>query len=284
MSQAFAQKSDFEVDSLKRDRLWLTSGGLIGGAAISYVGLGTLWYNNYPRSGFHFFNDNNEWLQMDKVGHAMTSYYLGVAGYNSLRWSGVNQKTSLIVGGGLGFFYLTGVELFDAYSSEWGFSPGDEMANLGGTLLFIGQQWIWNEQRIRLKYSFHPTDYSNFRPDVLGKNLIQQSLKDYNGQTYWLSLNISSFMKEDNRFPKWLNLAVGYGAEGMISASPDVSVVPKFNRYRQYYFSLDIDLSKIRSRNKTVNTIKNIFNFIKIPFPTVEYSVDKAWFVHPLFF
>ena len=46
------------------------------------VGLNSLWYKDFPKSDFHFFNDNNEWLQMDKVGHATTAYYVGKFGIN----------------------------------------------------------------------------------------------------------------------------------------------------------------------------------------------------------
>ena len=42
------------------------------------VGFNELWYKNYPKSNFHFVNDNSSWLQMDKFGHAATSYYGGV--------------------------------------------------------------------------------------------------------------------------------------------------------------------------------------------------------------
>ena len=39
-------------------------------------------------------------------------------------------------------------------------------------------------------------------------------LKDYNAQTYWFSANLKSFFPEI-KFTAWLNVAVGYGAEGM---------------------------------------------------------------------
>ena len=39
-------------------------------------------------------------------------------------------------------------------------------------------------------------------------------LKDYNGQTYWLSANLKSFFPGSN-IPPWLNVAIGYGADGM---------------------------------------------------------------------
>ena len=56
------------------------------------AGLYGLWYKNEPSSSFHTFNDNDEWFQMDKVGHSVTSYYVGMAGYEALRWSGVSRK------------------------------------------------------------------------------------------------------------------------------------------------------------------------------------------------
>jgi hypothetical protein len=35
-------------------------------------------------------------------------------------------------------------------------------------------------------------------------------------KTYWLSVNLHSFSKAQ-KIPKWLNLAIGYGADGMIT-------------------------------------------------------------------
>jgi hypothetical protein len=46
----------------------------------SYAGLYFLWYQDYQGKKFHVFNDNSEWLQVDKVGHATTSYFMGKLG------------------------------------------------------------------------------------------------------------------------------------------------------------------------------------------------------------
>jgi hypothetical protein len=103
-------------------------------------------------------------------------------------------------------------------------------------------------------------------------------LKDYNGQTYWLSLNPASFMKEGTRFPKWLNIAFGYGAEGMTGGDfnpPYVDANGKqieFDRYRQYYLSLDVDLTRIKTRSKFLRTFFNTIGFLKIPAPALEFS------------
>jgi uncharacterized protein YfiM (DUF2279 family) len=260
-----------QQDSLNPKRLKTVLALETIGYAGAMVGMYSLWYKDVPSSSFHTFNDNNEWNQMDKVGHGMTSYYVGKAGYEVLKWSGVSRKKSIWYGGTLGLFFLTSVEVFDGFSSDWGFSWGDIAFNAAGSGLFIGQQLAWNEQRVLLKYSFHQSDYWQIRPNVLGENLLQQSIKDYNGQTYWLSANIASFMGEDTKFPKWLNLAVGYGADGMIGAFNN-NLYPNIKRKRQYYLSLDIDLTRIKTKSKFANTLLGAFGFIKFPLPTVEFN------------
>ena len=42
----------------------------------STIGFYQLWYKDYEQSSFHFFNDNPQWLQMDKFGHAYSTYTL----------------------------------------------------------------------------------------------------------------------------------------------------------------------------------------------------------------
>lgn len=260
-------------DSLNRPRLntIVLSEASIG--AITLLGLNQLWYADFERSKFHTINDNSAWLQMDKLGHVFTSYQLGKYGSHLLNWSGVSERDQLFYGATLGFSFLTAVEVLDGYSKEWGFSWGDILANGSGTGLYIGQELLWKEQRIALKYSFHQTKYAKQRPDKLGETYLEQTLKDYNGQTYWLSANLHSFFKE-SKIPKWLNVAVGYGAEGMLTGTKDVDnqVLTSNERYRQYYLSFDLNLSKISTNSKLLRSILDVFNVIKIPFPTLEFN------------
>lgn len=241
--------------------------------AITLLCLNQLWYADFERSKFHTINDNSAWLQMDKLGHVFTSYQLGKYGSHLLNWSGVSERDQLFYGATLGFSFLTAVEVLDGYSKEWGFSWGDILANGSGTGLYIGQELLWKEQRIALKYSFHQTKYAKQRPDKLGETYLEQTLKDYNGQTYWLSANLHSFFKE-SKIPKWLNVAVGYGAEGMLTGTKDVDnqVLTSNERYRQYYLSFDLNLSKISTNSKLLRSILDVFNVIKIPFPTLEFN------------
>jgi len=278
----FWQKSD-TLNKKRRNAVYTTEAAA---ATLTLVGLNQLWYANYPRSSFQTFNDNNEWLQMDKIGHTMTSYYVGKLGMEALDWAGESKKNQLLYGATLGFTFLTAVEILDGFSEEWGFSTGDFIANAAGTGLLIGQELIWSEQRINLKYSFHTTKYAHIRPDVLGQNFLEQTIKDYNGQTYWLSANLWSFNK-NSKIPKWINLAFGYGADGMLSGNVGTFTnVDNFKdkRYRQFYLSLDIDLTKIKTQSKLLKTVFSAINFIKIPAPTIEFNSNNKFQFHFIYF
>ncbi len=288
-SSVAQHKSTFwtKADSLnvkRKNAVYITEGSL---ASLALLGIHQLWYANYDSSSFHTINDSNDWLQMDKAGHTMSAYYVGKMGMNVLDWAGESKKNQLLYGATLGFGFLSVVEIFDGFSKEWGFSPSDILANATGAGLLIGQELLWDEQRILMKYSFHTTKYANRRPELLGENILEQTLKDYNGQTYWLSTNIWSFAKE-SRFPKWLNIAFGYGADGMISSNNDYfidnAIINKPQRLRQFYLSLDVDLSKIKTQSKFLKTIFSTINFIKIPAPTFEINSNGRTKFHMLYF
>lgn len=277
----FLKPSD-TLNTSRRNAVIITEASL---GVLTLVGLNQLWYADYPRSKFHLINDADEWLQMDKLGHAFSAYQLGKAGADVLKWSGVRKKDQLIYGATLGFTFLTAVEVLDGFSAEWGFSWSDMAANAAGTALYVGQELLWEEQRILLKYSFHQTEYASQRPDKLGDGFLEELLKDYNGQTYWLSANVNSFVKS-SKLPAWLNVAFGYGGEGMLTGkNEDVdNFFISQNRQRQYYLSLDVDLSKIKTNSRLLRSLFDVFNMIKVPFPTLEFNDKKGLKFHYIYF
>lgn len=264
----------------RRNTVVITEASL---ASLTLLGLDQLWYADYPRSKFKTINDSDEWLQMDKAGHVFSSYQLGRLGANTLNWAGVRKKDQLLYGATLGLGFLTAVEVMDGFSEEWGFSWTDMAANAAGTSLYVGQELLWKEQRVVLKYSFQRTEFAKQRPDKLGNGFTEEFLKDYNGQTYWLSANINSFLKTDY-IPNWLNLAFGYGADGMLTGDTDDPLFLNQNRTRQYYLSLDIDLSRIKTNSHVLKTIFDVFNVIKIPFPTLELNSKGRLKAHYIYF
>jgi len=277
----FFQRSD-TLNKKRRTSVYVTEAAL---GTATLIALNEVWYAQYERSDFKFLNDNSQWLQMDKFGHMFSSYYIGKMGMDALAWSGETKKNQLIYGATLGFVFLTTIEVLDGFSEEWGFSTGDVMANALGTGLLIGQELLWDEQRLQMKFSFMTSEYAMNNPDKLGSTPLQQVLKDYNGQTYWLSVNLWSFFKDSN-IPRWLNVSVGYGANGLPEGSFDNSTIPRepIESYRQFFASVDVDLTKIRTNSDFLKTVFNIFNFVKIPAPSIEYRSNGDFKFHFLYF
>lgn len=268
-----------------KKRVMTVAVGNIGGYSAAMVGLYYAWYKGYPQSKFHFFNDIKEWQQIDKTGHAYSAYAESKASMELWRWAGVSRKKRILLGGLSGAAYQTVIEVLDGFSSEWGFSWGDFTANVFGSGLFTAQEFAWNEQRIQYKWSFHRKHYSdatlNTRSDdIFGKSDPERFLKDYNGQTYWLSATLKDFFPK-SKLPAWLQLSVGMGAEGMFGARGNIekdangNIVfnrPDITRYRQWYLAPDVDLTKIKTKKKGIKFALAVLNILKFPTPSLEYS------------
>jgi len=277
-------------DSAKIYRHRTTTLALAGTVAYAgtMIGLYNLWYRDYPQTHFHFFNDNDEWLKVDKLGHATTSYYVGRLGYDAWKWAGMGENKATWIGGLSGFFFLSTIEILDGFSAEWGASSGDLAANTLGSALFIGQQLAWHDQKVLLKWSYHSTGFAKYRPDLLGRNFAQQMGKDYNGHTYWLSANLHSFTGKDSKIPRWLNIAIGYGATGMTGASSNATdylgkPIPSFERQQLFYISPDIDLTHIQTKSVLLKWVFEAIGFLKLPLPALQFSGKCITFT-PMYF
>ena len=265
-----------------------------GGAGLFYggmlTGLATVWYEDNHYIGFHLKNDNAGWLQIDKYGHAYTTYAIGRLGMNAMRWTGSNRKKAIGWGGAYGFIFMTSIEVLDGHYAEWGFSPMDMVANAAGSMLLIGQELAFKKQILTYKFSYHHTELAAQRPNVLGDSDLSRVVADYNGQTFWWSLNLRSVFRHQEYLPKWLNIAGGYGAYGMLSAENnpriyrDGAFLPPVERYRSYYLSLDIDFEKIPTRSKFLKSTFFFLNMLKFPLPTVEFNTLGEQKFHPFFF
>jgi Predicted periplasmic lipoprotein (DUF2279) len=279
-------------NSNKKTKLVLAGNTVAYGTTMA--GLYASWYKNYPFGNFHFTNDNKQWLQVDKAGHAWSGYIQGRAGIAMWRWAGLPDKKAIWVGGLTGFAYQNIIEIIDGLSSHWGFSWGDYLADIAGSGLVTGQELGWKEQRVLYKFSAHRNSYNerilNDRAnDIYGTALPDRLLNDYNAQTYWLSINLKSFFKKSN-LPAWLNIAVGYGAAGMFGETDnkwkDANDIEHdrsdIKRSRQFYISPDIDFSRIKTKSKFLKTSFFILNSFKFPAPSLEFSNNRIrghWFI-----
>lgn len=287
--QGQAQDSLSVSFNKKRLGLVTSAGGVIYGGAM--IGVSQAWYRHYEQTSFQLFNDNAQWLQMDKVGHTMTTYYIGKIAVKAMQWTGTKRKKSIYYGAAYALMFQTTIEVMDAHSAAWGFSMGDMAANVLGGAMLVSQELMWDEQRITLKFSAHPTSYAQYRPETLGNGFSEAWLKDYNGQSYWLSVNPAAFMKtKPNWFPGWLNLAGGYSIDGVTGGvtNPPFNQagdpIPPFRRQRQFYLSLDVDLTRIKTNSKVLKTCFELLNFVKIPAPALEFNQNGAVKVYGLYY
>lgn len=264
-------------DSKRKLRIAALSAGVVYTGSLA--GLNYLWYRDSERQPFTLFNDNAEWKQVDKAGHFYSAFHIAAGTASALKSFRVRPTRADLVGSITAFAVLLPIEIFDGHSVDYGASLGDLAANAGGALFFLGQQSLWKETRINPKFSFQYSPYASLRPSLLGTGP-ERILKDYNGQTYWMSVDIDKF----TRFPRWLNIAAGYGAEGMIYARDEQHAPLGYPLpYRQFYLALDPDLTAIRTRSKAIKTLLFFANMIKIPAPALSFD-SKGTRFHPLFF
>lgn len=298
----FLRQTDPDANSIllsraeKRRRTWLVAGANVVGYSGAMIGLYSAWYKNYPRTGMHSFNDWPEWKQVDKVGHFYSAYAESRGSMELWRWTGIDRKKRIWIGGMSGAFYQTVIETLDGFSEGWGWSWADFGANILGSGALVAQELAWNDQRIKLKFSFHRKNYSDPQLDqrsasLFGKRESERFLKDYNGQTYWASVNLKPFFPRSG-IPEWFSLSVGYGAEGLFGGTENIARDDNGNitfdrrdlpRYRQWYLAPDIDLSKIRTRSKALRFFFTFLSAFKFPAPALEWSKGKLR-VHALYF
>lgn len=274
--QAGAQTDS--TTKFKTRKLILASGTSVF-AIGSLIGLNQAWYSTYNTGSFHFFNDNKEWLQIDKLGHSYSTYQSGRLMIDAFKWAGFSKKSQLIYGGGIGYLYMSAIEVMDGFSRGWGYSWGDQLCNTIGTSAAVSQAALWDEQRIQFKFSYQKSGFAKYNPSLLGNSFSTQLLKDYNAQTYWLSFSPFTFTKKYPRIPRWINLSLGYSASGMIGGFENVKKVYDgdgneitFERVRQFYLSFDLDLTKIKTKSKVLKSIFSCINILKIPAPTIEFQ------------
>lgn len=278
-----------------KKRLWLVGGTQAALWVGSFVALNQLWYADYPRGSFHFFNDIREWNQMDKLGHVFTTFQVSNISSKMWKWAGLSHRKSVIYGAISGIAYESVIEIQDGFSSEWGFSLADMGSNILGAALFVAQELTWEEKRIRLKLSFanhdFPKEVENRYDDLFGKSFLERYLKDYNSQTYWISVNPRSFAP-GSKFPAWLNIATGYSSDLMLGGRENTWTDKQgvffdrrdISRTRRIYLSPDIDFTKIPTRSKFLKNVFLLMGGIKMPAPTLELNSKGKLRGHLLYF
>ena len=287
--------------SFDKKRFWVSAGTGFGiYAGVSYA-LWEAWYKDYPLSGFHTFDDLKEWKGMDKAGHLNAAFLQSTLTFHGALWTGMDRRKAMWTGVGVASGIQATIEIMDGFSEEWGFSVADIGFNTLGAGIFAAQEMLWQEQRVLLKASStkpnystapifsvegnHTTALSTRARELYGSSPTEVFLKDYNALTIWASFNIKSFSKNKNesRFPAWLNMAFGVGADniygGFSNEWTDDETGAEFSldkdtypRYQQFFLAPDIDLTRIPTKHRWLKMAFYFLNWIKIPSPALEVN------------
>ena len=288
--QGYSQTMQVSVSKNEINRKILTS-AIITESSIYVAGMSYLqfvWYKDHERVPFHYYNDSKGYLQIDKCGHAFSAYGESYVAYKWLRKAGVNRNKALLYGGTMGIIMQAPIEVFDGLYEGWGFSWSDILANTAGSALLIGQELLFHEQVARFKISYSQSDMLKQAYGYLGDTALEGLFYDYNGHSFWLSMNANKLFLRDV-LPSWLNIAVGYSANGMLGEFENKTFyrghrLPTYDRTRQYLLSLDIDWEKIPTHSKFLKSIFFGLNFIKIPFPALEINSQGKFNEYWLYF
>lgn len=247
------------------------------------------WYQLDTSVPFHWFDDSKGWLLIDKFGHSFTAFVECSLLYKVWNWTGLSKNKCLIISTTMAFISQSSYEIFDGFSAGYGASFSDIFANLFGVLLYSVQILLFNKLLIESKFSFHTTVYAHLRPTFFGENILQQFLKDYNGQTYWFTFDINQLLNR-RILPPWLFISVGYAAEGLLGGDDNIWIskdgmvhdYSNIQRTSRILFTIDFNWSLIK--NPTLNSIGQFFNYAKFPTPTLEINLDKGFIFHWLYF
>ncbi|MEL6864398.1 MAG: DUF2279 domain-containing protein [Bacteroidota bacterium] len=307
-AQTDATKGFFHpADTFHKGRFWTGVG--IGSSVYtaSMIGLSQIWYADFERTSFQFFNDQGEWLNMDKIGHLYSAYFESYLAYRGFRWAGCRRDRSIWGGIIVGSALQASIEVLDGFSEKWGFSIPDIAYNTAGVGLFAAQEWLWQEQRIIVKVSSSPVNYPDAfatssngtlyslqeRADELYGSYPAAFFKDYNAMTLWASVDIGAFLPKRKGFPRWLSLALGYSAHNLYGGFENsweadgetFSLNPAiYPRYAQFYLSPDINWNRIPTRSPGLKVIFSLLNLLKFPAPALEFNKEQGFRLHPLRF
>ena len=256
-------------EGINNGRLAIVGGTLLASMVVIHVYQQNGWWKD-NRAPFHFQEDLNYGLWVDKVGHFYGGYVMGYTIQKCVQWANVPERNAVWIGAAGGLLFQTYVEVEDGFST-WGFDRVDFAADVGGAAWLVGRHYVPILQNFDLKVSYHSspllgtTGGSGFRGQ---QHLI---IDDYEGQTFWMSVKIHNLLPESMKsvWPDFLCLALGYGARDIATTNP----------YRVFFLGPDLDMTKvIPPKTSFLKTLGEVLNFIHMPLPAVQFSPHGIWY------
>ncbi|OFX68683.1 MAG: hypothetical protein A2X12_05670 [Bacteroidetes bacterium GWE2_29_8] len=233
-------------------------------AAIFYTQYKWWWEDDYHPFHCHwegYFNNYSKGI--DKLGHAYISYLYFKTFYSVMKWADYKEKDAIKYSVGIPLLYAVSVEMGDGFSS-YQFSPDDLLSNIAGIGFAYLQTRNNISKNIQFKWSYYPSEFNPWQKKKLSIT------DDYDGHIYWLSFDVKNILGEKyNQFwPKYINLALGYGADGVSKGNNDL-------KRREFIVGLDINLNHIQSKNKKTRNFIDVLNTYRLPLPAIKFKENS---------
>lgn len=214
---------------------------------------------------FRVIEDSKYTNYADKAGHFFMGNISAYVASEGFLFAGFSYKKATLYGMFLGLAFMTYIEIGDGFGENWGFSPSDELANIAGATYYYFQQHTPVLQNFQTKFSYIPSSWFG-EPQIITRD--KNFADDYNSQAHYISINVHNLFFKDNKnaiWPKWLNVAVGYGVK-------NVDHFPLLPTSR-FYLALDYNMVELLPDGGSFwNWFKQSLNFLKFPAPTLEIS------------
>ncbi|MCB2203924.1 YfiM family protein [bacterium] len=238
-------------------------GGVLGATVTGiHIYQQNAWWQG-QRGPFHFVNDPDYALNVDKAGHFYGGAFGSWLGQKSMVWSGASQETAVWGGFALGSLFELYVEFEDGFATGWGFSPGDAYADVAGAAWPVLQHYVPYLSSFQPKFTYWPSDA------FINGTHKGNAIDDYEGQTYWMGIHMYELLPPSwqDYWPSWLGIAVGISIRNMHTEQGYE------NLQRNVIIALDYDMREIIPGDSwLLHTLKEALNFIHFPSPAIRIS------------
>lgn len=266
-------KSTFTVSSnINYSRM-----ALVGGTSLAFLGgfyyrMKTAWWNN-GTGRFHFSYGDKYAKNLDKLGHFYGAILFTEGFGLGLKWAGLDEESSLLYGGILSTIVYGGIEVKDGFAPYWGFDPADMAADVVGAIYPYLQTQIGFLRDFNFKWSYWPSK-SPYFTKIDGVNQNDQFFTDdYEGQTFWLSINVRNYFPKSMKsfWPDFLNVAGGISVQHLDGHGNGDYVL---------IISPDIDFQKLfKTDSSFLNSLLHYLNYLHFPLPAIQVSPDFRGYV-----
>ena len=241
------------------------------GAAYGFVFEKGWWDDNGGR-GFHFENDFDYALNLDKFGHFAAGVVIGESFYEGYRWAGASEFQSYLFAGLTALATHIAIDIKDGFAPKWGFSIFDVLSGGLGGFLPMAERYVPLFKYIDLKWSYWINSNAYYDQEHQASGGVFTD--DYVNQTFWLSVKPYRLLPESARryYPSWLAFAIGLSIDDKVFTGEP-------HPRREVYLALDYDLEAFRPQSRLARYLVKMLNYFKLPAPTIQVYPEFHWYL-----